>query len=122
MNLKRTNFDFFSILGSEYLEQLRLIVKVNFPEYFKALNLTLESNNLHYANMIVMKRNLFNEYSEFIFEVLNNHVECNKQKIKENDSYLRIPGYMAELLTNTFILQKQSKGLKMKFLKTMLIE
>lgn len=121
-HLKKTNFDFFSILGYEYLEQLRLIVKVNFPEYFQAFNLTLESNNLHYANMIVMKRNLFNEYSEFIFEVLNKHVECNKQKIEESDSYLRIPGYMAELLTNTFILQKHSKGLKMKFLNTMLIE
>lgn len=121
-HLKKTNFDFFSILGLEYLEQLKMIVKVNFPEYYESLNSTLNSNRLHYANMIVMKHDFFNEYCEFVFEVLSKHVASNKQKIEENDSYSRIPGYMAELLTNTFILYKQSQGLKMKFLKTMLIE
>jgi hypothetical protein len=122
LHLNKTNFDVFNVLGSEFIDQLKNIVNTNFPDYYKSLNLTLSSNTLHYANMVVMKSDLFNEYCEFIFGVLKIHFEKNKQMVEETDSYLRIPGYMGELLTNTFIIHKQNYGLKIKLLKSVFIE
>lgn len=122
IHFNNTNFHFFSELGVDYLKQLKNIVKLSHNEYYYSLNLTLTSNKLHYANMIIMKSEYFSEYCDFVFDVLKQHVELNDKTMLNNDSYLRIPGYMAELLTSTFILNKQLKGHKIKYLDNLFIE
>jgi hypothetical protein len=121
-HFNKKNLDLFIKMGSKYIFQLKEIVQNIYPEYTLALNKTLDSNYLHNANMIIMKKKYYYEYCEFIFGVLQKHFELNNTENSYNNSYLRIPGYMGELLTNTFIIHKSSLGLKLKLLNTLFIK
>jgi hypothetical protein len=121
-HFNKKNFDLFNILGSIYIFQLKEIVQNSYPEYSLALNETLDSNYLHNANMIIMKKKYYYEYCEFIFGVLQKHFELNTIEKSYNNSYLRIPGYMGELLTNTFIIHKLSLGFNLKYLNNLFIK
>lgn len=119
-NIVMTNYDHFSSVGEKYLKQLKQIIDENFEDYIFFFNLTMSSKELHYANMIIMKDDIFEEYSSFIFRVLEIHYNLNNKDI-QNGSYKRISGYMAELLTNTFILKKKAQNQKIKYLNCLFI-
>lgn len=122
VHLNKTNFDLFSEIGIDYIQQLKECVKKNFPEYNEALELTLKSNELHYANMIIMEKFFFNEYCQFVFGVLEKHFEINQSEVKNTDNYSRVSGYMGELLTNTYLMKKMQNGIDVKLLTSLFIE
>lgn len=120
-NVVMTNYEHFSILGENYLEQLKKIIEEDYLDYSFFLNLTLSSKELHCANMIIMKKDIFDEYSNFIFEVLEKHYKINSNEI-EKGSYKRIAGYMAEILTSAFIIKKKSQNCKIKYLSLLFVK
>lgn len=121
---KKCKFDvnvtrFFSIIGEEYISILRQAVKETNYEYYDTLKSSLTKNKMHYANMVIMKSNLFDDYCKFIFSTLDRVknilidegylLNLNNEKI-----FSRKLGYLGELLTNAFICHKKSKGVKIK--------
>ncbi|MFV0530120.1 MAG: DUF4422 domain-containing protein [Flavobacteriales bacterium] len=99
----KTHFDIFEF---NYLDEIKEIIKNNFPQYLEYYIDTLNSNRIYYANMVIMEKGIFNKYCSFIFSILNIHFEQNKNDIhNEQINFDRLSGYVAELLTNTFILK-----------------
>lgn len=62
----------------------------------------LQGNEAYFCNMFVMKKELFNEYCEFIFDVLDSF-EANTDLSGYNTQQYRVTGFLAERLTNVFI-------------------
>ena len=120
-NVIMTNYELFSIIGEKYLEQLKEIIAKDYLGYSHFLNLTLLSKELHSANMVIMKKDIFEEYSIFIFGVLEKHYNINKSEI-EKGGYKRVSGYMAEILTNMFIIKKESQNFKIKYLNLLFVK
>lgn len=72
-----------------------------FPEYAKAYTMVLNSNKLSPYNMLIAKRNVFEEYCSWIFSVLD---EVEKRiKISEYPYQKRVFGFMAERLMQVFV-------------------
>ena len=62
----------------------------------------LHGNEAYFCNMFVMKKELFNEYCTFIFDVLDSF-ESNNDISGYNQQQYRVTGFLAERLTNVFI-------------------
>lgn len=111
----------------EDLEIVENIIANKFHEYYNTANYFFNKcTEMFPCNMFIMKKNDFIEYTEFIKGVLDEYVnivgtdiekriEDNKDKyLKDLEGYpqnkepwyqYRIGGYLAERLTNVFILQ-----------------
>lgn len=114
------------------IEDLNIVgnlIHTKFNEYSKAYDFFIKGNMMFPCNMFIMKKEDFIEYINFVKGVLDEYVNIVgtdiEKRINENkDKYLksfspnntveyqyRIGGYLAERLTNVFIL-KQFKKIK----------
>lgn len=107
----------------EDLEIVERIIKEKFSEYCDAFDKLMDGNKLFPYNMFIMKREDFKEYIKFIGDVLDEYINVvgddiekrlieNKEKylkkFSPNDTYeyqYRIGGYLAERLTNVYVLK-----------------
>lgn len=69
----------------------------------------LHTSKAYFCNMFVMKKELFNNYCEFMFDVLDNF-EANNDISGYNPQQYRVTGYLAERLTNIYLHYLQSLG------------
>lgn len=121
-------YHFFRITVGEFFDEvvvriimksLHFIFKNEYPDYHLYFEKTLNGSCLYYANLEVMRNEIYHEYCTFIFkvfdllesELVNNHyyIDPNKEM-----ALYRTFGYIGELLTNVFILKKKAEGLKVK--------
>ena len=128
LKLNRTVRDQYATCHNiEDMEIVEFIVKHKYQEYYDTLETFLNSKVLFPYNMFIMKKEDFLEYIEFINGILDEYVKFvgtdiegrinnNKEKylksFSPNDSVdyqYRIAGYLAERLTNVFILKKFRK-------------
>lgn len=122
----RTNAQYFVGLGREHFQLLSEIIRNNAPKYFEVYNETMQSNRLYAANMAIFSKDLFEEYCDFVFPVLERHEELTvkrgwcKDLINEK-AYSRRSGYFAELLTSTFISKQLKSSKKALFINTMFL-
>lgn len=99
---------FFQVIGRKYIELMTEIVDEYFEKYSKSYHEQLESNKLYAQNMIVMKKDLLDEYCTFVFGVLDKHIEYTSERNICVDpmselTYDRVSGYLSEILTSTFV-------------------
>lgn len=106
----RTVRQLFETVGRVPIQMLEDIVKEKAPKLYPYLMQTFNSDKLFAANMFIMSRQLFNEYSESVFSVLEEHELRSRYKYCSNPlkdgCYSRLSGYLAECLTSAFILQQ----------------
>ncbi len=62
----------------------------------------LQGNEAYFCNMFIMRRELFEQYCSFIFDVLDSFEENNDISAYNTQQY-RVTGFLAERLTNIFI-------------------
>lgn len=88
------------------LDETRNIIEELCPEYLESFDIVMNGKTLHLYNMFVMKKELFDEYCEWMFSIL---FELEKRvDISEYDAYQsRIFGFISERLFNVWILQKK---------------
>ena len=101
-------------LHSEDLDIVIDIVRKRYPEYRDDLHKYLNSTRTCLCNMYIMKRELFLEYMEWLFDIL---FEFEKRANMDDYSVegLRTPGHLAErLLTLYYIHLKRTRKLKIK--------
>lgn len=103
--------DFFDTIGRDYINLMTDIVKNEFSQYYTFLNDVLDGSLLNAANMIILKTELLDEYCDYIFGVMERHLQLVKEKGICNDPinegiYSRIPGYLGELLTCSYVRSK----------------
>lgn len=103
---------------SEHLDKTREILKDIYPEYVKSFDQVMNQTSGYMFNMFIMKKELANEYCEWLFNILG---ELEKKiDITKYDSYqARLYGRVSELLLNVWI---KNKNLEYKEISHMHME
>ena len=84
-----------------------------YPEYDDAIKAVLERKSLSLCNMIVTSKKIYDEYSDFLFHVLDK-VE-SETDLSSYDSYnARLYGFLGEILLNVFF--EKNKQYRIKYL------
>ena len=98
---------------------MRDVVKVIAPEYMQALDTVEQSNYYVPYNMFIMKRHVFNEYSTWLFPILE---KCEKEIGNKDDAYQnRYIGFLAERLMTAYFYHHKD-DLKILFCKKIFLE
>lgn len=90
-----------------------IIQKKYSAEYIEAFEKVMNSNKLSQYNMLITKKEIFNKYCEWLFEILF-EVEKNVDLTEYNDYQKRIYGFLAERLLNIWLNANQK--IKIKYL------
>lgn len=88
------------------LDETRNIIEVLYPDYVDSFDKVMEGKTLHLYNMFVMKKELFDEYCEWMFNIL---FELEKRvDISDYDAYQsRIFGFISERLFNVWLINNK---------------
>ncbi|MGL5902325.1 MAG: DUF4422 domain-containing protein [Cetobacterium sp.] len=88
--------------------QIKNIITEIYPDYLDSFNRVMNGKKLYLYNMFIMKKTDFNEYNEWLFNIL---FELEKRiDISNYDAYQsRIYGFLSERLFNIWILHKKLK-------------
>ncbi|API72363.1 MULTISPECIES: DUF4422 domain-containing protein [Leuconostoc] len=82
------------------------IIANDYPEYLPAFEKMEQSTSAHLFNMFIMPRRYFNEYADFIFEVLGK-VEAKIDVDKLEGQEKRVYGFLSERLMDTWVNTKK---------------
>lgn len=102
-SLLMTSYEFYA---KEHIQSdmdvMLSVIEKKFPEYYFAALDELSSTSCFFMNLMVLKKDFFYRYCEFIFGVLE---EIEKQiDIANKDAYQkRVFGFLAERLSNIFV-------------------
>lgn len=102
----------------EDLQITKSVIEKKYPEYLDAYTKYIEHNNkLSHYNMFLTRYEIFNDYSSWLFDILN---EVRKQNIiSMYPAQKRVFGYLAERLMNVYI---EKNNLKVKYLPVIKID
>lgn len=96
------------------------VIKKLYPEYYPYYEKYVEQSNKHMFNMFVMRKDLFVEYSEWLFNILFLFEKKSKELTGKDTS--RLCGLAGEHLLNIFVLyQIKEKNVRMKELQTIMV-
>lgn len=89
------------------------IIKRDYPQYTKACDKVLARKDCYICNMFIMKKNLFNEYCSWLFDILQ---KAESQiDLKGRDPYQRRAfGFLGERLLNIFVQYKAETNQNIK--------
>lgn len=90
------------------LDEVEKIISEYYPEYSNVFTLVMNRRKLHMLNMFAMKKELFDEYCKWLFDIL---FELEKRiNISQYDAYqARVFGFLGERLFNVWLEQKKLK-------------
>ena len=89
------------------IDEIVDILKDRHPEYTAAALEYLESRDIYYMNMFIMKKTLFMEYASWLFDILEAFERDFSLSGKMED---RLLGYLAERLFGVFYTYQRQKG------------
>ena len=100
------------------LDETRTIIEEKYPEYLKEFDLLHKRTSAHMFNMMIMKKEILNDYCEWLFDIL---FELEKRiDISNYDTFhSRFFGRVSELLLDVWI---NTNGLKYEEVKVIDIE
>lgn len=105
----RETYSYFH--DAEDLKILEEVIEKVSPEYIGDYRRVLNRHSYYYANMMICRHKLLEEYAEWLFRILNEtekHIDLNKY----TDSYQkRVFGFMSERLLQVWVMHN---GLKVK--------
>lgn len=104
------------------LDTARNVVKELYPEYLSFFDETMNSSVGYFTNMFILKRELFDAYSEWLFNILEEverRVDISSYDVQER----RVFGYLSERLFNVWLskLFVDNKSLKVNFLRRIFV-
>ena len=100
-NLRDRYIELTGLNGDLYDVMIKYIL-YNFPEYKIDVDIFNRSTSHYLFNMFIMKKELFKEYGDFVFNCLF-EIKRNMDITKLNFTQMRAPGFLAEFLTSIFI-------------------
>lgn len=102
----RKYLDYGPYIG-EY-SKLREVIKKYHPDYLKDYDAVLNSKKCYWFNMFICKKELADEYFEWLFDILDRMMdEIDFSKYEGNQK--RILGFLSERLINVFIRKNNLK-------------
>ena len=100
----------------EDMDLVLKLIKRKYPEMYEESVNILNDKYMYIANMFVMSRDLFNEYMNWLFDILFDLEKIIQKDVNKRDVYQkRVYGFLSERLETVFILYKlKVKNLKIK--------
>lgn len=86
----------------EGLEETYNVIKEFYPEYGNSLKKVMNSRSGHRFNMFIMKKDLFNNYCNWLFDILS-RVEKRIDISNWDKSEQRVFGYLSERLLDVWV-------------------
>ena len=86
----------------EPLDRTREVIAKEYPNYLPAFDKVMGKRGAHMFNMFIMKRNAFESYCSFMFDVLGkleNSINISEYSVQE----ARVFGYISELLMDVWL-------------------
>lgn len=117
---RRTSRSYFTDFGygADLINIMEEAIEKHYPQSLDFVKKCLESNTFYFGNLEIMKACIFDEYCNFVFDIL---FEIKKIALERNlingpvdPNYYRKFGYIGEILTTIFIKLNIKKGLKIK--------
>jgi hypothetical protein len=98
------------------------VIKTEYPEIYPSAVKYMKSNFAYICNMFVMKKELFNNYCDFMFNVLSQHEKA--YDCKDYDTYAyRVSGFLSERLLGIYITYlKSQKKYKIKHVQRVFVK
>lgn len=93
------------------------IIAKLYPEYLECFNTVLNQKSGHYCNMMIMSKENYCKYSEWLFDILA-EVEKSTDLAGYTKEEARIYGYISELLLNVWVKQNNLRVKECSMVKT----
>jgi len=85
------------------LDLARDVIKEIYPEYMEAYNKVMNGSECVQYNMIITRKEIYDEYCEWLFNVLFKVEERETIKLEDRDAYnRRVYGFLSERLFNVW--------------------
>ena len=95
-----------------FIEDFDLAIKIiirDYPYLRDAVEEYINSTTAYFCNMFILKKELFNEYNEWLFEILHKH-ETEKNFESYCESEYRVSAYLAERLWGIYYTYLKSRS------------
>lgn len=102
----------------EGLDSIIQIIKTHYPDYSIALDLVMNRTWAHMFNMFIMKKEYFDKYCEWLFDILFKVEKCLDISAY-TASEARVFGYLSELMLDVWL---ESNSFSYKELNVMFME
>ena len=114
----RSHYDAADRLYVEDLDKVMDIAIRRHPEYEEDVRGFLAGHTARFCNMFIMKRDIFRDYCEWLFPILEEFVDSTDMSRYSKEG-LRTPGHLSERLLNVYLLHhgRVGSGWKMKELQ-----
>lgn len=89
------------------IEIVRKIIAKRFPQYLKAADDYLNGKEAYFCNMFVMRRDVFEDYCEWLFDILFELDACRSEEQRQK----RDNGKISERLFGIYFTQKKREGI-----------
>lgn len=92
------------------MEVVKDSIKKLYPEYMEAYDKYMNGNSSYLCNVMITKKEIFDEYSEWLFKILYDVEENMDKETYIHDSYRkRMFGFLSERLLNVWIIHNKNK-------------
>lgn len=90
------------------LHRVREIIEKKYPDYMQAYYEAMNSHQFWYANMLICKKSVFDQYCEWLFDIL---FELEKEiDISQYDAYQRrVFGFLSERMLGIWVIHNKLK-------------
>lgn len=101
------------------MKELRMAIKKTYPEYLEDYEWYMNQNKTYWYNIMVCRKEILNEYCEWLFKVLNMFDQIHDMSIEEGYR-LRLQGMLSERLLNIWIHHniKETKIKELRWIQT----
>lgn len=114
-NKKETIYDQYASTSVQKKSDLDLVIKIigeKYPQFNDSVKEYLNSSNAYECNMFIMKKELFKEYCEWLFTILEEH-EKRADLSNYSVEQFRVSGFLAERLFGIYYTYlKKQKDIK----------
>lgn len=96
---------------ASHLDETRKIVKKMYPQYLKNFDIIMKRRSAHMFNMMIMQKDLFSDYCEWLFNILFELEKRIGSDISGMSGFQgRFYGRVSEIMFNVWLEQKISEG------------
>lgn len=99
----------------EPLDETRNIISEIYPEYLKYFDRLKKRTSAHMFNMFIMKKEIFNDYCTFLFNILF-ELEKRIDNTKYDNFHARFYGRISELLLDVYLEKNNIKYKEVRFM------
>lgn len=108
-NTVYSEYDVSDLQHKEDLDAVIDIIKRKYPEFVPAMEQYFSSHESHDCNMLIMRKDIFNDYCSWLFDILE-----ESEKVIDTTNYnvqeYRVYGFLAERLCGLYFTYLKMKG------------